>query len=213
MNMKKTGIIVPVCILAAIGLAVGLMLECQASWSLGAQNDALRRQLSKLSKSANELQGKTNLLASTDAGTNAVTNERLDELEKLRRQVAELQQQNTNIQNLLADTRAVRTALGQSRKSQLATPPHRINPDATNGAPLEILQASYGTDRTNLDVSAQLTDRIRGGRLKMLASNRLAGDVDFGHVKNLTVVYRFGGAIQTNQFQEGDVVILPPETP
>jgi hypothetical protein len=64
-----------------------------------------------------------------------------------------------------------------------------------------------------MDVVAELNDRIRGGSLKIVASNQMAGDPDFGHVKSLTVVYRFGGAIQTNQFREGDVVILPPEAP
>ena len=47
----------------------------------------------------------------------------------------------------------------------------------------------------------------------MIASNRLAGDPDFGHVKDLTVVYRFGGVVQTNQFRGKGNVVLPPETP
>jgi len=46
-----------------------------------------------------------------------------------------------------------------------------------------------------------------------MAGNNLAGDPDFGTVKDLTVVYRSGGTILTNQFREGDVIILPPDSP
>lgn len=120
-------------------------------------------------------------------------------------------QQSDDIQSLRSDTVATRAALEEAAKvrraSRLAS---RTNPSAANGAPFEILEASYGTDRTNMDVIAELNDRIRGGSLKMVANNNLAGDPDFGHVKSLTVVYRFSGAVLTNQFREGDVVILPP---
>ena len=76
---------------------------------------------------------------------------------------------------------------------------------------MELLAADYGTDRTNLDVAAELRARIRGDSLKVVASNNLKGDPDFGQVKHLTVVYRFGGITVTNDFREGDLVVLPKE--
>ena len=36
-------------------------------------------------------------------------------------------------------------------------------------------------------------------------------DPEFGQVKPLTVVYRFGGVTMTNEFREGDFVVLPKE--
>ena len=199
------------------------MHERQACLNLDAQNDDLRRQLSKMAEINAENQRLSNLLAEANArrpdpngttGTNVASDERLKELAGLRSEVEALHQKNRDIESLRADTRATSNALQEAhqarRASRLASRP---NPGAANGAPLEILEADYGTDRTNMDVSAELSDRIRGGSLKIIASNQLAGDPDFGHVKSLTVVYRFGGAIQTNQFREGDFVILPPEAP
>src|SRR5204862_1013579 len=80
-----------------------------------------------------------------------------------------------------------------------------------NGSQFELLRANYWTDKTNLDVAAELRERIRGDSLKAIASNNLKGDPDFGQVKHLTVVYRFGGVTMTNEFREGDFVVLPKE--
>jgi hypothetical protein len=44
-----------------------------------------------------------------------------------------------------------------------------------------------------------------------VASNNIKGDPEFGQVKHLTVVYRVGGVLRTNEFREGDVVVLPPQ--
>ncbi|HEX7618471.1 MAG TPA: hypothetical protein VF480_07115 [Verrucomicrobiae bacterium] len=133
---------------------------------------------------------------------------------RLRSEVEAFHQQTSDIESVRSNTVATRAALDEAAKARRASRlASRKTPGAANGAPLEILEADYGTDRTNMDVSAELSDRIRGGSLKIIASNQLAGDPDFGHVKSLTVIYRFGGAIQTNQFREGDVVILPPEAP
>jgi hypothetical protein len=62
-----------------------------------------------------------------------------------------------------------------------------------------------------MDVVAELQDRVRGNRLKAVASNNIKGDPEFGQVKHLTVVYRVGGVLRTNEFREGDVVVLPPQ--
>lgn len=62
-----------------------------------------------------------------------------------------------------------------------------------------------------MDVTDALSERIRGDGLKAVASNNLNGDPEFGQVKHLTVVYQFGGVTRTNEFREGDLVILPSE--
>jgi hypothetical protein len=80
-----------------------------------------------------------------------------------------------------------------------------------DGIQFEIVKAEYGTARTNLDVTDELAERIRGERLKAVASNNLKGDPDFGQVKQLTVIYRFGGVTRTNQFREGALISLPVE--
>ncbi len=62
-----------------------------------------------------------------------------------------------------------------------------------------------------MDVAAELSERVRADGLKAVASNNIKGDPDFGHVKRLTIVYRFGGLTRTNEFKEGEVVMLPGE--
>jgi hypothetical protein len=112
---------------------------------------------------------------------------------------------------LRADTQATQDELKAIHLAQLASKtPHR-DLSVTNGAPFQILQADYGTEHTNMDVVDALNDRIRGGSLKTIASNKLNGDPEYGQVKNLTVVYRFNGVVFTNQFREGAVVVLPPD--
>jgi hypothetical protein len=78
-----------------------------------------------------------------------------------------------------------------------------------SGSQLELLAANYWTDKTNLDVTEELRDGIRGDSVKAIAGNNLKGDPEFGQVKHLTVVYRVGGVIMTNEFRDGDLVILP----
>jgi predicted membrane-bound mannosyltransferase len=219
--MKATGIIVPVCVLIAVGLGVCVRLEHQACLKLDAQNDVLRHELNRMAELTAENERLSNLLAQTNAthpdgtaGTNAATDQRLEEMARLRKQVEAFRQQSNDVANLRADTRATGVALDEAAQAQRANrmASHHNSGD-TNGAALAILEADYGTTQTNLDVTDAINDRIRGGNVKMIASNRLGGDPDFGQVKNLTVVYRFGGAVFTNQFREGDIVVLPPETP
>lgn len=221
--MKKTGIVVPACILAVAGLAVCLVLERQACLKLDAENDALRRQLSNMGEVTAENQRLSDFLSQANArrqhaigttGTIVVADKNREELARLRSKLEALRQQSNDVETLRADTRATRETLKQVHDAHLAS---RLishnNPGAAGDASFQVLQASYGTDHTNLDVSAEVSDRIRNSGLKMIANNNLGGDPDFGNVKSLTVVYRFGGTIMTNQFREGDVVILPPESP
>lgn len=194
------------------------MLQRQACVKLDAQNDELRRQLGEMAELTAENARLSNLLANAPRPhSNVATDERLgksDELARLLALVEALHQQSNDIASLRSDTVATRAELKEARQAQNASRmASRNNSGAANGAPFEILEASYGTGRTNLEVSAALSDRIRGGSLKTVAGNQLAGDPDYGQVKSLTVVYRFGGMVLTNQYRENDIVILPPESP
>jgi hypothetical protein len=83
------------------------------------------------------------------------------------------------------------------------------NATTADGSTLEILQAEYWTANARLDVAKELRRKIRDGSLQTVANNQIKGDPDFTHVKHLTVVYRFGGETRTNEFREGDEVVLP----
>jgi hypothetical protein len=221
--MKARGIIVTLGILVAAALAVCLALEYQAARELTAQNEALRRQLGQMAELTAENERLGHLLAQANAegtnpdgtmSTNGAIDSRSGELARLRRQMEAFQQQSNDVISLRADTLATRGALKEAHQAQLASQkPARHDAGSNNGAALEILEADYGTARTNLEISAALNDRIRNGSLKIMAGNKLGGDPDFGQVKNLTVIYRYGGVVMTNQFREGDVVVLPPEAP
>ena len=108
--------------------------------------------------------------------------------------------------------REVRTAAETALKTRNVNEAANSQSTTTaNGSRFELLRADYWTDNTNLDVAAELRERIRGDSLKAIAGNSLKGDPDFGQVKHLTVVYRFGGVTMTNEFREGDFVVLPKE--
>jgi len=210
--LKADRIIVPLCVLAGLALMVCLILERQACLKLAAQNDALRSQLERMAALTADNQRLSNLLAHAAAPrTNATADERLAELARLRQQSKDLQDGTTNADSLRRDTVALRAALEDGRKVRRASRQAALQDRGTpNDGSLQILSAQYGTDRTNMDVASVLNDRIRGGGLKAFASNNLNGDPDPGKVKNLTVIYRSGGTLMTNQFREGDMIILPP---
>jgi hypothetical protein len=207
-------------ILAGVGLAVCLLLEHQATAKLVQDNQTLRQQLSQMDQVVAEHERLSNPVMQANASSfppdhraEALSAEEpAHELVRLRAQVQALRQEQQEIQTLRADTRQARAA------RQSIFYPNNANPtpgstDATAGSAsqFEILSAEYWTDRTNMDVSAELSDRVRGDSLKAIASNNLKGDPDFGKVKHLTVVYRVGGVTLTNEFQEGDLVVLPKE--
>jgi hypothetical protein len=208
-----------ICILAAAGLAIWVVVECQARCKLDHENGALRQQLSPMDELIAENQRLSNLVAQANGSESrrseqlkatAVTDERARELLRLRGEVDALRQQGKEIETLREDTRQVRAARETGLKTQIAGQAATGNSGLTsNGAQLEILKAEYWTDRTNMDVAAELRERIRGDGLKAVASNNIKGDPEFGQVKHLTVVYRFGGVTRTNEFREGDLVILP----
>jgi len=207
------------CILSAAGLAIWVAVERQARFQLDQENKTLLQQLSPMDELLAENQRLSNLVAQANGpqtGRNeqlkalSVPDERAKELIRLRGEVESLRQQAKEIETLREDTRQVRAAREDNLKTQKAGQATISNSGlASNGSQLEIVKAEYGTDRTNMDVAAELRERIRGDELKAVASNNIKGDPEFGQVKHLTVVYRLAGVTRTNEFREGDLVILP----
>jgi hypothetical protein len=203
-------------ILVAAGLALGAAIEHRARVARAEENRALRQQLSetdnrlaenqRLSSTAAEV-SKESAPSREFLESEASSNEQSGELVRLRNEVAALQQQYQELETLRADTAQARAALDQKRRNG-AQAGNSGNPDSPE---FEILSANYWTANTNMDVVAELQDRVRGNRLKAVASNNIKGDPEFGQVKHLTVVYRVGGVLRTNEFREGDVVVLPPQ--
>ena len=220
--MASKGTIVGIIgVLAATGLGIGVALERHAQAKLLGANQALREQLSSTDGLVAENQRLSNLVAQAN-GSRSRTTQRFEatsasveqekELQRLRGEVEALRQQGKEIETLREDTRRVRAAReGGVRAPNAAAVARAGNGAMVNGSPFEILKAEYGTETTNLDVAAELSERVRGDGLKAMASNNLKGDPDFGHVKHLVVVYRFGGVMRTNEFREGDVIMLPGE--
>jgi hypothetical protein len=130
-----------------------------------------------------------------------------EELLRLRSEIAGLLQQHQQTESLREDTRQTCAALENRRKED------RAARRAANGnvSQLEIIKADYWTDHTRMDVTEELQDRIRGDSLKAMAGNNIKGDPEFGQTKHLTIEYRFGGVTRTNEFREGDVIVLPAE--
>ena len=212
------------CFLVALGLAVGLLFERQACARLNEENQAARQQLSQMDKLLSENQRLAKLIAGAlpsrlnqQAGSPLAEEE--NELLRLRNEVKTLQQQIEEMAMLRADTRQVRTASEgalTTKAAQIANDIKNvnhinINPNyaTPNSSQFDVLSAQYWTDKTNLDVAAELRERIRGDSLKAVANNNIKGDPDFGEVKHLTVVYRYGSTLFTNEFREGEFVVLP----
>jgi hypothetical protein len=209
------------CILAAAVLAVCLTFERQASAKLYADNNALLWQLRQMDELLAENQRLSNLVAivhtspsraNEPSAAASSVDEPAKELARLRADVEMLRQQSKEIETLRADTLEVRAAAESAVKTKNAS--HLANGSqsgSANASQFELVSADYWTEKTNLDVAAELRERIRGDSLKAIASNNLKGDPDFGQVKHLTVVYRSGGNVFTNEFREGDFVVLPKE--
>jgi hypothetical protein len=217
--MSPTRIVTLTCTFALAGLAVGVAFERRARLKLDAENNALLVQLRATAEFTSENQRLSNLLFSANiAGVHAKgsTNINADsgseavELARLRKEIEQFSQRSNEVETLRADTLATSAALKEThdahRNRRITS--HNV---AADDSSFQIVSASYGTQNTNLDVAAELNDRIHNGSLKMVANNSSAGgDPDFGQVKSLTVVYRSGGTLLTNQFRENEIVILPP---
>ena len=214
-------------IVAATGIAACVAFLSHQSREIESQNAELRHRLMQRDTLAAENRRLSNLLSETNLVTTPLnpsagadtspapapaSDELKNELVRLRGELEAFRSQNKKIETLRADTRQARaSAASGSRNANLSATGNRTSPG--NESQIEILTANYGTDKTNVDVADALRERVRGDSLKAIASNNLNGDPEFGTVKHLTVVYRIGGVTVTNNFNEGDLVILPPPPP
>lgn len=210
------------CVLVAIGLIVCLFGEHRAWSRVNRTNADLRAQLSQINTLLADNQ---RLLASfptrdvrssqpnQESGAEIVMDERTKELFRLRGEAAALRQESKAIEAVREDARQTRLAReARTDKSGGSAGQTQNSKTESSGSQLEILRAIYWTDNSRVDVTDELRDRVRGDSLKAIASNNLKGDPEQGQVKNLTVVYRYEGVTFTNQFREGALVVLPPET-
>jgi len=126
------------------------------------------------------------------------------ELLRLRGEVAGLLQRHQDAESLREDTRQTRSALEDRKQADRAA-----RRAANAASQLEIIKAEYWTVNSRMDVTDELQDRVRGDSLKATAGNHLKGDPEFGQTKHLTIVYRFGGLLKTNEFREGEFVVVP----
>lgn len=154
------------------------------------------------------------------------TNKRSQELVRLRGEVEVLRQQSKEIETLREDTRQVRAVQPTGPVTQSAGQAATMSPAApADGSQFEILKAEYWTENARMDVTGELAAKLRNDALNATANNSLnttatnaprtsanndlKGDPDLGHTKTLTVVYQVGGVTMTNEFREGQPVILP----
>lgn len=215
MKAIRTGAIL-ILLMASLALAACLAVEREARLRATSHNAALRKALAALNQSTAAMPPRTGALTSEASSPQALgqaaekpgADQEEKEVERLRVEAEALREQRKEVEALRANTREARAA----REARLKQNANRAGTkDNASGAkaPFEIVRADYWTERTNLDVTQELRDRVHDGGLKAIASNSLKGDPEFGQVKHLTVVYQFGGVTVTNQFQEGDYVVLP----
>lgn len=220
--MKKADLVLGILWgLAVLGLGGWLLVERSVCFQLAQQNAAGRQNSMAIAALNAENQRLANLVARTEVlpshtrrqlEASPLVDADTNELLRLRGKLDLLRQQTNEIGTLREDTQQLRAALESKLKNQSAgtrsTTPERT---PANGSQFEILKAEYWTDHAKMDVTEELRDQIRGDSLKAMASNNLKGDPEFGQVKHLTVEYRFGGVMMTNEFREGDVIVLPRE--
>ena len=207
-----------VCTLAAAGMALRVAVEHETRVRLDQQDSALRERLSERAEApagTDERFARTGTLVGTaerfaPAGAPPGTARQLQELVRLRGEVESLRQQSKEIETLREDTRQVRAAQQGAPVSQSAAQAATMSSGiVTNGSELEILQAEYWTTNAKFDVTGELTARLNTNGPPAVANNDLKGDPELGVTKRLTVVYRVGGVTLTNEFREGQPVILP----
>jgi hypothetical protein len=74
---------------------------------------------------------------------------------------------------------------------------------------LEIINAFYGTEEENIDVTAELVKLVSGNKLETIVSNDIKGDPVPGTRKKLIIEYNFNGITMKKECNEGDKVIIP----
>ena len=206
---------------AVVGVTICLAVEHQARLRLGEENKALRQQVDQMAGLVADNERLSKLVAQAsrsqsrpDEGLKAqsLSDEQSLELLRLRGEAGALREQSKELETLREENRQVRAALEGSHKTQNAGQAATADKGAaSNESQLQILRAEYWTQNARLDVTEELRGRILDERLKAIASNNIKGDPEFGQVKHLTVEYSFAGVTLTNEFREGDLVIIPGE--
>jgi len=74
---------------------------------------------------------------------------------------------------------------------------------------IRIAEAKYYTDKKSIDITNELNNSIIKGRLKIVLSNNIAGDPDFGTQKKGKVKYIYGDKDYEKIYTEGDVIDIP----
>jgi len=212
--MKTRTLIAIIYSLTFAAIAVWLLLEQRACAQIRHENMALLGRLNEATEKLAENQRSpdraappTDNLSVAGAPLAASPASADEELLRLRSEIAGVLQQHQQTESLREDTLQTRAALENRRKEDRAA----RRAATGNGSQLEIIKAEYWTDHTRMDVTEELQDRIRGDSLKAMASNNIKGDPEFGQTKHLTIEYRFGGVTRTNEFREGDAVVIPGE--
>jgi serine phosphatase RsbU (regulator of sigma subunit) len=142
----------------------------------------------------------------------SLSDEQSLELLRLRGEAGALREQSKELETLREENRQVRAALEGSHKTQNAGQAATADKGAASKeSQLQILRAEYWTQNARLDVTEELRGRILDDKLKAIASNNIKGDPEFGQTKHLTVEYSFAGVTLTNEFREGDLVVIPGE--
>lgn len=72
-----------------------------------------------------------------------------------------------------------------------------------------ILSASYATTKASFNVKEKLDAMIEDNRLRVKASNDIAGDPDRGTHKELRIKYKVNEQILERTYNEGELVDLP----
>ena len=208
--MTAKGVILGVlCAAALVGVAIWLAVEHQARLRLAEENTVLRQQFDQMAGLAVENQRLSNLVAQARS-PRSPPDDRLKELLRLRGEVGVLRQQAKELETLREENRQARAARESGLKTQTAGPAATTDKGiASKESQLQILKAEYWTEKARLDVTEELRARIVDDRLKAIADNRIKGDPEFGQTKHLTVEYRFAGVALTNEFKEGDIIVIP----
>ena len=222
--MKAKSIILGVlCATALSGVAICLVAEHQARLRLGEENTALRQQLDRMAGLVAENERLSNLVAQAKSSQSlpdgrlkaqSLSDEQMLQLLRLRGEVGVLRQQSKELETLREETRQARAALASGHRTQNAGQAATTgNGAASKESQLQILKAEYWTDNARFDVTEELKERILEDKLKAIADNGIKGDPEYGQVKHLTIEYSFAGVTMTNEFKEGDVMVIPPPSP
>ncbi len=74
---------------------------------------------------------------------------------------------------------------------------------------LEILEASYGVPDATLDVTSHVVAMLKDNAVRIVASNRIAGDPAVGKSKKLIIRYRLNQMTYYSEFLEGTEAVIP----